>query len=126
MLKGTKAHHAAGKIHSGMQRGFIRAEAVEYEPRFGKLMKNKREIWSLKGLRIDRHFYLLQTCCPCVERQEWGSIRSHLQPQSSPRGRKDRKGLIIYLKLSPALCPHSVLCCYLKSFAFNNDPRSDL
>ncbi|RKY71822.1 MAG: redox-regulated ATPase YchF [Candidatus Latescibacterota bacterium] len=31
ILKGTKAPQAAGKIHSDMQRGFIRAEVVKYE-----------------------------------------------------------------------------------------------
>ncbi|HHN64393.1 MAG TPA: DUF933 domain-containing protein, partial [Nitrospirae bacterium] len=29
--KGTTAHMAAGKIHSDIQRGFIRAEVISYE-----------------------------------------------------------------------------------------------
>ena len=31
MRKGTKAPQAAGKIHSDIERGFIRAEVIKYE-----------------------------------------------------------------------------------------------
>jgi hypothetical protein len=31
LLRGTKAPQAAGKVHSDMERGFIRAEVVSYE-----------------------------------------------------------------------------------------------
>jgi ribosome-binding ATPase YchF (GTP1/OBG family) len=31
IVKGTKAPQAAGKIHSDMERGFIRAEVTKYE-----------------------------------------------------------------------------------------------
>jgi len=32
-----------------------------------------------------------------IGRDERGCIRRHFQPQSSPRSRKDLKGLIVYL-----------------------------
>ncbi|RKY66161.1 MAG: hypothetical protein DRQ02_09220, partial [Candidatus Latescibacterota bacterium] len=41
-------------------------------PTFGKLVKNRKEIWSLKGLPINRQSYLLKTFCPCGDRQEGG------------------------------------------------------
>ncbi len=56
--KGTKAPQAAGKIHTDMERGFIKAEVISYE----KLMeagsiKNARE----QGLlRIEGHDYIIQ------------------------------------------------------------------
>ena len=41
--KGTKAPEAAGKIHSDIQRGFIKAEVVSYDDliREGSMVKRK-------------------------------------------------------------------------------------
>ncbi|RKY84384.1 hypothetical protein DRQ11_11630, partial [candidate division KSB1 bacterium] len=43
-----------------------------FYPGFGKLIKNKKEISSLKGLRINGQSYLLQTFCPYRDRQGGG------------------------------------------------------
>ncbi|RKY65611.1 MAG: hypothetical protein DRQ02_09985 [Candidatus Latescibacterota bacterium] len=38
------------------------------KPRFGKLMKNKKEIWSPKGLRATGQSHMIQTFCPYRDR----------------------------------------------------------
>ena len=56
--KGTKAPEAAGKIHSDIQRGFIRAEIVSYDDliREGSMVKAKE-----KGLvRSEGKEYIMQ------------------------------------------------------------------
>jgi len=42
--------------------------------RFGKFMRNRKEIWSLKGVRTNRQSYLLQTFCP-IGTDKMGCIR---------------------------------------------------
>ena len=56
--RGTTAHRAAGKIHSDMERGFIRAEVVSY----GDLMESGSipEVRKRGMLRLEGKSYIVQ------------------------------------------------------------------
>ena len=43
---------------------------INYEPRFGKLMKNKKEISSSNGFQANGQSYLIQAFCPYRDRQQ--------------------------------------------------------
>ena len=56
--KGTKARAAAGKVHTDIERGFIRAEVVKYDD-----MENLRDMVKIKekGLaRLEGKEYIVQ------------------------------------------------------------------
>lgn len=58
VMKGTKAPQAAGKIHSDMERGFIKAEVIGYEAlmKAGSISEARN-----KGLlRVEGHDYVIQ------------------------------------------------------------------
>ncbi|NLY72969.1 MAG: redox-regulated ATPase YchF [Tissierellia bacterium] len=58
IMKGTKAVDAAGKIHSDIQRGFIRAETISYEElnRIGSMVKAKE----LGAVRLEGKEYVVK------------------------------------------------------------------
>ena len=58
MLKGTKAPQAAGKIHSDMEQGFIKAEIVSYSDfiKAGSLASAREE----GHLRLEGKDYIIQ------------------------------------------------------------------
>jgi ribosome-binding ATPase YchF (GTP1/OBG family) len=58
IAKGTKAVHAAGVIHSDLERGFIRAEIISHEEflRYGTLANAKQH----GAVRVEGKEYLVQ------------------------------------------------------------------
>jgi len=77
-------------------------------------MKNKKDVSSLKGLRIDGQSYLLQTFCPSGDRREGVYQKAFPTAKFAKKSQRTQRADYLFIEPSPALCPRSDLCCYLK------------
>ncbi|RKY75952.1 hypothetical protein DRQ12_10960, partial [candidate division KSB1 bacterium] len=78
---------------------------VHFIPDSEKLMKDKKEISSLKGLRINGWSYLLQTFCPYQDRQEEVYQKAFLTAKFTKESQRAQTANYLFIKPSPALCP---------------------
>ncbi|RKY85116.1 hypothetical protein DRP98_03570 [candidate division KSB1 bacterium] len=61
-------------------------------------MKNKKEILSLKGLRINGQSYLLQTFCPYRDRQERVYQKAFLTAKSAKKSQRSQRANYLFVK----------------------------
>jgi len=85
-------------------------------------MKNKKDISSLKGLRINGQSYLLQTFCSYRDRQEGVYQKAFLTAKFANQSQGSERANYLFIKVLPTLYSRCVLCCYLKSLTFDVVP----